>query len=259
MKSCASVARDAGARRQPEVAHAVGQPEVDHLGHRALVRRDRRRVLLEHARGRLAVDVGAPREGLPQVHVARDVGQDAQLDLAVVGGQQHVVRVARPRRRAGCVRPELGADGDVLEVRVGRREPAGRRDGLLEGRVQAARSTGRGAAAARRRRSSLQLRVERASRAACATIGWAGAELLEDRRVGRVAGLGAPAARQVQLVEEDLLELLGAAQVELVADRRRRCPPRAARSPSPNVPRQLGQRRRGRWRRRSPPCPRGPG
>ena len=43
-------------------------------------------------------------------------------------------------------------------------------------------------------------------------------ELLEDRRVGRVAGLRPAALRQVQLEEQDLLELLGAAEVELVAD-----------------------------------------
>ena len=43
-------------------------------------------------------------------------------------------------------------------------------------------------------------------------------ELLEDRRVGREAGLRLAALRQVQLEEQDLLELLGAAQVELVAD-----------------------------------------
>ena len=46
-----------------------------------------------------------------------------------------------------------------------------------------------------------------------------GPQLLEDRGIGRVAGLGALAARQVELVEEDLLELLGAAERELVADR----------------------------------------
>ena len=83
-------------------------------------------------------------------------------------------------------------------------------------------------------------------------------ELLEHRRVGREAGLGAPAAGQVQLVEEDLLELLGAADGELVADvvvdlllepgdlgAERRT--RAGRAP------------RGRWPRRPPPLPPGPG
>ena len=43
-------------------------------------------------------------------------------------------------------------------------------------------------------------------------------ELLEDGRVGRVARLRPLALRQVELEEQDLLELLGAAEVELVAD-----------------------------------------
>ncbi len=45
-------------------------------------------------------------------------------------------------------------------------------------------------------------------------------ELLEDRRIGRVAGLRPLALRQVELEEQDLLELLRAAEVELVADAR---------------------------------------
>ena len=43
-------------------------------------------------------------------------------------------------------------------------------------------------------------------------------QLLQHRRVGRVAGLRPLALRQVELEEQDLLELLGAAEVELVAD-----------------------------------------
>ena len=45
-----------------------------------------------------------------------------------------------------------------------------------------------------------------------------GAQVLEHAGVGRVARLRAPAAGQVELVEQDLLELLGAADGELVAD-----------------------------------------
>ena len=94
MNSCASWRRDAGPARQPEVAHPVGQPEVDHLGHRALVRGHVGRVLAEDARGRLAVDVGLAGERVGQVVVAGDVGEDPELDLAVVGGDER--RVRRP-------------------------------------------------------------------------------------------------------------------------------------------------------------------
>ncbi len=45
------------------------------------------------------------------------------------------------------------------------------------------------------------------------------AQLLEHGGIGRVARLGAPPAGQVELVEQDLLELLGAADGELVTDR----------------------------------------
>ena len=43
-------------------------------------------------------------------------------------------------------------------------------------------------------------------------------KVLEHRGVGREAGLRAPPAGQIQLVEQDLLELLGAADRELVPD-----------------------------------------
>ena len=56
------------------------------------------------------------------------------------------------------------------------------------------------------------------------------AQLLEHRRVGRVAGLRPLALGQVELEEQDLLELLGAAEVELVADVDVDLLPRAGRS-----------------------------
>ena len=58
--------------------------------------------------------------------VAAEVGEHAELDLRVVGGEQHVVGVAGHEGRADLP-AELGADGDVLQVRVARREPAGDR------------------------------------------------------------------------------------------------------------------------------------
>ena len=74
-------------------------------------------VLLEHPRRGLAVDVRPALEGLLEVHVARHVGQDAQLDLGVVRGEQHAVR--SPATNAWRIGAQLGPDGDVLEVRVG--------------------------------------------------------------------------------------------------------------------------------------------
>ena len=63
-------------------------PEVDHLGHRSLAEGHLGRVLVQHQRGGLAVEVGPARERVAQVLVARHVGEDPQLDLAVVGRDQ---------------------------------------------------------------------------------------------------------------------------------------------------------------------------
>ncbi len=74
---------------------------------------------MEHEGGGLAMEVGVARERIAQVLVARDVGEDAQLDLAVVGGDQRQVLAAG---HEGPPDPpsERRPDGDVLEVRVGR-------------------------------------------------------------------------------------------------------------------------------------------
>ncbi len=179
------LARDAGPARQPEVAHPVGDPEVDHLGHRALVRGDVLGRLVEDAGRGLAMDVGPPREGVAEVLVAGHVGQDPELDLRVVGGDQRHVRAAG-HERAPDPPAERRPDRDVLEVRIGRRQPAGRRDGLVERRVQPA---------IRRDEVRQRLDVGRAELRVGPPLEQAldhrvgRAQLLEDRGVRRVAGL----------------------------------------------------------------------
>ena len=76
------------------------------------------------------------REGVDQRPLLRDVGEDAQLDLAVVGDQQHVP--GRGDEGAADALAQLGADGDVLQVGIGRGEPAGGRHRLVEAGVDAA-------------------------------------------------------------------------------------------------------------------------
>ena len=105
----------------------------------------RRRALLagglaEDEPGRLLVDVPVPEEGLDERRVLREVGQDAELDLGIVGGQEDVALVrdegpaeARPPRPPGR---------DVLEVGVARGQPSRRGHGLVVGGVDAARSPG---------------------------------------------------------------------------------------------------------------------
>ena len=81
------------------------------------------------------MDVLPVQEGLLHVFVPGDVGQDAQLDLAVVGVHQHTARLCDevgPQLAA-----QLGADGDVLQVGVVGGEPSGAGLGLVEGGVDA--------------------------------------------------------------------------------------------------------------------------
>jgi hypothetical protein len=68
------------------------------------------------------------------------MGEQTQLDLRVVCGEQHAAR--RGDEGGANLAPELGADGDVLQVRVGRGETAGGRAHLVEGGVDAAFAVG---------------------------------------------------------------------------------------------------------------------
>ena len=133
-------------RREAEVRHAVEQAEVDRLGHAALVAVDvaERADVEDLPRGEVvnvlaSVNAGAHR------FVAREMRHQAQLDLRVVGGEQHAVGRAGDER-APDLTPELAAHRNVLQVRVGRREASGRGRRLVEDRVQAAvaRSTSAG-------------------------------------------------------------------------------------------------------------------
>ena len=169
---------------------------------------------MEDARGGLAVDVGLAFEGVLEVLVARDVGKDPQLDLAVIGGEQRDIGGAG---HEGAPDPpsERRPDRDVLQVWVGRRQAARRGDSLVERRVQAPIRGHQ-----RRQRLDVrraQLRVDPPFEQ-LVDHRMSGPKLLEHRCVGRIAGLGPFALRQVQLEEEDLLELFWATEVELVPD-----------------------------------------
>ena len=116
----------------------------------------------------------------------------------------------------------LGADRDVLEVGLGRGEPAGRRDQLVERRVDPA-VVGDG----------LEEPLDRLPQPGDVAVAEQVAEELGPLRalldlgeqthervgVGGVAGLGALGLRHAELVEQDDLELLGRAEVDLLADR----------------------------------------
>ena len=68
--------------------------------------------------------------------VLGEVRHDAHLDLRVVGGEQRLEALARDERRADLA-ALLGADRDVLQVRVVRGDAAGAGAGLVVGGVDA--------------------------------------------------------------------------------------------------------------------------
>ncbi len=89
----------------------------------------------KHARRRGTVEVRALVERRDQVLVAGKVREQPQLDLRVVAGQKHAV-LRHGERRPHAV-SQLGPRWDVLQIRVGAREPARRGDGLVQRGVDA--------------------------------------------------------------------------------------------------------------------------
>ena len=84
------------------------------------------------------MDVAALAEGLGELLVPREVREDAELDLAVVGGEQDpaavLVGLAGDEGRAQAT-SALGADRDVLQVRLAGGSDVRRGDRLAEGAV----------------------------------------------------------------------------------------------------------------------------
>ena len=73
------------------------------------------------------MDVLAGVECVNQNRIIGQVSEDAELDLRVVGADQHL---AGRRHEGGADAPSfLAPNGDVLEIRIGRRQAAGGSDG----------------------------------------------------------------------------------------------------------------------------------
>ena len=69
--------------------------------------------------------------------VTRKMRHEPQLDLAVIGRDQHAV-LGRSDEGAPHLPAQIAAHRDVLKVRIRRREPSGRGDRLIENRVNTA-------------------------------------------------------------------------------------------------------------------------
>jgi hypothetical protein len=108
--------RDADVLGERERRLPVEQRVVDDLRAAAQLVGVEPAVVAEDLQRRAVVDVLAAAERVDERLVAREVREHAQLDLRVVGRDQHVARVGD--ERAADLAAERGPDGDVLEVRV---------------------------------------------------------------------------------------------------------------------------------------------
>ena len=156
------------------------------------------------------MDVLAALERGDQPGVVGQVGDAAQLDLVVVGDEE---LPARLRDEGPPEEPALvGAHRDVVQVGLVGRQPAGARDGLVEGGVDATVGPDLAQeplAVGRPELLDLPVGEERVDQ-----LGPLVAQALERRGVGGEAGLGALLRRQPALVEQDLAQLRRRVEVE---------------------------------------------
>ena len=143
--------------------------------------------------------------------VPGQVRHDAQLDLRVVGREQHVSR--RSDEGLPDAAPFGRTDRNILQVRVGRRQSSGRRDGLVIRGMHAARRLG-----------NLQrqlVRIGAPELADAAVVDYHPRQVVVAREFDehvlgrrRLAFRRFANDRQLQLVEQDFLQLLRGAEVE---------------------------------------------
>ena len=117
--------------------NAVDDAEVDRLGVATLIARDLVERDVEDFGGDGAVNIFVLLERFHQRRLFGEMGEDAQLDLRIVGGHQHVIGFAGDE---GETDPPafVGADRDVLQIRIGHAQSASDRAGLIEAAVDSA-------------------------------------------------------------------------------------------------------------------------
>ena len=101
---------------ESEGGDAVGDAEVDHFGGAALIAVDLFGGDVEEARGGSSVNVLPGTEGFEEAGVLTEGGEDAQLNLGVVGGEE-LPTVARDEGFADLASTGT-ADRDVLQVGI---------------------------------------------------------------------------------------------------------------------------------------------
>ena len=157
------------------------------------------------------VDVVVVFESGDHVLVIGDMRQHAQLDLRIVRVDQYPALTGT--EKLAHFPAELGADGNVLQIRLGGTDPAGARLGLVEAGMDPA---------------VLADDLEQALAIGGVQLGkrtviehhlddrMVVTQAFEHLGVGAVAALGFLLRRKVQVIKEHLAELLGRVDVELL-------------------------------------------
>ena len=163
----------------------------------------------EHLSGGGGVDILAGAESLLHGLVVGNMGQHPQLDLAVIRIHQHTAGLGD--EHLADLSPKIGAHGNVLQIRLGGRQPPGGGDQVLERGVDPAvlpdllhQSVGIG---------GFQL----GQHAVIHNGGDDGVlvlQLLQHVGIGGIAGFGFLHRGQPQLVEQYLAQLLGGIDIE---------------------------------------------
>ena len=169
----------------------------------------------ENLRRRHGMNVELFGERLLELRDVGDMREQAQFDLAVIRADE-LHALGRDEGLADAA-AFLGADRNVLQVRIGRGEAAGRGRRHRIGRMHAARvridvarqRVGIGAA---------QFRELAPVQHLLRDVVALGRDFFQNVGIGRPrAGLGLLAAGQRELAEQDIAELLGRADVEFLA------------------------------------------
>ena len=203
---------DSQALGQAERLLAIDDTEVHGLRATAQLRGDLFHGNAEHACGGVGMEVGARAERIYQVLVTRQMREQAKLDLRVVGRNEHIA-LAQRHEASTHTAAEIGAHGNVLQVRVARRQTARGSDRLVEARVHQAVD----ATHARQgvKVSGLHFR-ELAIAQHLGRDGMHVHELAERFRIGGIAARVLLARRQLEHFKQNMAELLGRIDVEFL-------------------------------------------
>src|SRR5262249_14906512 len=124
--------------RQPEGREAVDNAEVHRLGAAAVFGVQQHGRHAKDLRGGERVNVVAAAEGFHQQRIVRKMRQQAQFNLGIIGGEQYAAGFCD--ESSADLPAQFGANGNVLQVGIGGREPSRCGACLVEGGVQPVRT-----------------------------------------------------------------------------------------------------------------------